>query len=44
VCLLNAVVGLEAPSVDFRVFWTIDGVLKVLVGALMVAVTYLGAE
>jgi hypothetical protein len=30
--MVNAVVGLKAPSVDFHVFWTIDGVLKVSPG------------
>jgi hypothetical protein len=44
VCMVNAVIGLKATSVDFQVFWTIDGVLKVLGGASMVALTYLGAE
>ncbi|HEU5487103.1 MAG TPA: DUF6609 family protein [Microlunatus sp.] len=43
-CILNAVIGLKAPSVDFQVFWTIDGMLKVLAGASMVTLTYLGAN
>jgi hypothetical protein len=41
-CAVNAAVGLRARTVDFRVFWRIDGVLKVLVGASMVVATYLG--
>jgi hypothetical protein len=44
VCLVNAVVGLRATSVDFQVFWTIDGVVKVLAGASMVALTYLAVN
>jgi hypothetical protein len=30
-CLGNACIGLRATSIDFHVFWTIDGALKMLV-------------
>ena len=40
VCMINAVIGLRSASVDLRVFWAIDGVLKIGAGALMVAISY----
>ncbi|AWB87740.1 DUF6609 family protein [Mycetocola zhujimingii] len=40
VCMINALIGLRMTSVDLRVFWAIDGVLKILAGALMVWVSY----
>ncbi|MFC9559026.1 DUF6609 family protein [Agromyces sp. NPDC056965] len=40
VCVANALVGLRMRSVDFRVFWAIDGVLKIAAGAAMIAVSY----
>jgi len=43
-CLGHAFIGLAAASIDFHVFWTIDGALKVLVGASMIAVTYVGVD
>lgn len=39
-CMANAWSGLRAPAVDLRVFWAIDGALKIGAGALMVAVSY----
>jgi hypothetical protein len=39
-CMLNAAIGLRAPTVDFRVFWAIDGVLKIGAGVAMVLVSY----
>ena len=35
-CMLNAFIGLRARTVDFHVFWALDGALKVLAGAAMV--------
>ena len=40
VCMLNAWIGLRSKQVDFRVFWAIDGVLKIIAGAVMVLVSY----
>ncbi|MBG6237685.1 hypothetical protein IWX78_000628 [Mycetocola sp. CAN_C7] len=40
VCMVNAWIGLRATSFDLRLFWAIDGVLKIGAGALMVAVSY----
>lgn len=39
-CMVNAVIGLRAASVDVRIFWGVDGALKVLFGAAMVALSY----
>ena len=39
-CMVNAMIGLRATRVDFRVFWAIDGVLKVAGGATMIALSY----
>lgn len=39
-CMANALIGLRATSIDLRVFWGIDGVLKIAGGALMVALSY----
>ncbi|NTX39824.1 hypothetical protein HUA78_35845 [Myxococcus sp. CA033] len=39
-CMTNAWIGLRATTVDLRVSWAIDGVLKIGAGALMVAVSY----
>lgn len=39
-CMANAVIGLRASSVDVRVFWAIDGALKIAGGAIMVALSY----
>lgn len=39
-CMVNALIGLRAKNVDFRVFWAVDGVLKVLAGAAMVWLSY----
>lgn len=40
VCMVNAVVGLRAQRVSFRVFWAIDGVLKIAGGSTMVALSH----
>lgn len=40
VCMINAYIGLKATSVDYRVFWGIDGGLKVLGGAAMIALSF----
>ncbi|WP_053384733.1 DUF6609 family protein [Leucobacter celer] len=39
VCMVNAYIGLKSTSIDFRVFWGIDGALKVLGGAAMIALS-----
>ena len=39
-CMGNALLGLRLKSIDFRVFWAIDGVLKLGAGVAMVAVSY----
>lgn len=38
-CMVNALIGLRSKS-DLRVFWAIDGVLKVAAGVVMVLVSY----
>ena len=40
VCMGNALIGLRSKA-DFRIFWGIDGVLKVAAGSSMIAVSYL---
>jgi hypothetical protein len=40
VCMLNAWLGLRSTTVDFRVFWAVDGTLKIIAGALMIAISY----
>jgi hypothetical protein len=40
VCMANAMVGLRLQSTDVRVFWGIDGALKIAAGAAMLAVSY----
>lgn len=39
-CMGNALIGLRATAVDFRIFWAIDGALKVAVGGGMIALSY----
>lgn len=39
-CMANAMIGLRTTSVDFRVFWGIDGALKVIAGALMIWMSF----
>lgn len=34
-CIINAIVGLLVPNVSLAVFWFTDGLLKIIVGALM---------
>ncbi len=38
-CMVNAQIGLRS-SADFRIFWGIDGVLKIAAGIAMIAVSY----
>lgn len=38
-CMANALIGLRS-KVDFRVFWAIDGALKMGAGSAMIAVSY----
>lgn len=40
VCMGNALIGLRLREVDFRWFWGLDGVLKILAGVAMVLVSY----
>jgi hypothetical protein len=40
ICMGNALLGLRLPSVDFRLFWGVDGVLKIIAGVAMVVVSY----
>ena len=40
VCMVNALVGLRLKNVDLRVFWAIDGLLKMAGGAAMIAISY----
>lgn len=39
-CMGNALLGLRLKGIDLRVFWAIDGVLKLGADAAMVAVSY----
>ncbi len=39
-CMANALIGLRLQDTDLRVFWAVDGVLKIAAGAAMVAVSY----
>ena len=39
-CMGNALIGLRLPKVALRVFWAIDGLLKVAAGITMVLVSY----
>ena len=39
-CMGNALIGLRLPKVDLRVFWAIDGLLKVAAGVTMVLLSY----
>ena len=40
VCILNASIGLLVPSIDNRVLWVTDGVLKIGFGTWMLTLTY----
>lgn len=39
-CIINALIGLGLKNTNYRIFWVIDGFLKLGVGALMLALTY----
>ena len=39
-CILNASIGLLVPSIDYRVLWVTDGVLKIGFGTWMLFLTY----
>jgi hypothetical protein len=36
-CIFNALTGLWMPSTPLLIFWAVDGVLKIIVGALMLS-------
>lgn len=38
--MVNALIGLRVTTVDLRVFWANDGVLKTAGGATMIALSY----
>lgn len=38
-CIINAWIGLRSRA-DFRIFWAIDGILKVAAGVAMIALSY----
>jgi hypothetical protein len=40
VCILNASIGLFFPSIDYRVLWVTDGLLKIGFGTWMLLLTY----
>ena len=39
-CMGNALLGLRLKNLDYRIFWGIDGVLKLAAGVAMVALSY----
>jgi hypothetical protein len=40
VCMGNALIGLQLKQLDFRLFWGLDGALKIIAGLVMVLVSY----
>ena len=40
VCIINAAIGLRFENIDYRVFWVIDGFLKIGFGTWMLFLTY----
>ena len=40
VCMANAYVGLRLRNVPYRVFWGLDGVLKIVAGVTMVLISF----
>lgn len=40
-CMANALIGLRLKNTNFRIFWAVDGVLKIAAGAAMVWLSYL---
>jgi hypothetical protein len=40
VCIINASIGLRLKNIDYRVFWVIDGLLKIGFGVWMLLLTY----
>ena len=40
-CMGNALIGLRLKNTNFRIFWAVDGVLKILGGGAMVWLSYL---
>jgi hypothetical protein len=38
----NALIGLQLKEADFRLFWGVDGVLKIIAGVAMVLVSSAG--
>lgn len=41
VCIINALLGLRFKQIDFRIFWIIDGCLKIGCGTWMLILTYM---
>lgn len=39
-CMANAWIGLRVTSLDSRVFWAVDGVLKIAAGVTMIVLSY----
>lgn len=39
-CMANAAIGLRLRDADVRIFWGVDGVLKIIGGALMVVLSF----
>lgn len=39
-CMINAQVGLHATTMDHRLFWAIDGTLKMAAGTAMLTLSY----
>jgi hypothetical protein len=39
-CMANALIGLRLRHVDVRIFWAVDGLLKIAGGAIMVVASF----
>jgi hypothetical protein len=40
VCIINASIGLRFKNINYRIFWVIDGFLKIGIGTWMLLLTY----
>ena len=40
ICIINALIGLRLKNINYRVFWVIDGFLKIGIGSWMLFLTY----
>jgi hypothetical protein len=40
ICIINALIGFRLKNINYRVFWVIDGFLKIGMGAWMLFLTY----